>query len=218
MYLELAENRVQVSGYTRNPRVKKHTRRYPTLNEETNPYIFVPDFERGGGLFIREDKFDSMPEHQFKMFVRAIASVQPEVQSGQLSEAIFLASRAERREQRARRKEAKTQKKEGKGQARKERQERKKLKQESKAEARKTRAEAKKTKAEGGKGGFDWEKAKDVGGSLISKFTGKGGEEAGSDGQGGAPTEATPFYKNPAVIIGGVALLAGIGYLATRKK
>jgi len=224
MYLQLAERPkyVNVQSYKRSPKVAAHRRKYPQLREDANPYIFVPEFESGtGGLFIREDKFDSMPEHQFKMFVRAIAPLQPEVQQGVLSEAEFLAGRAERREARQRRREAKTQKKESKGTARKERQERKRMRAESKAEARRTRAEAKQTRAEakrdkaqGGGGGFDWEKAKDVGGSLISKFTGKGGEEAGAE----IETAEKKWYQNPLVIGGGLLLIGGAIYVGTRPK
>ena len=230
MYLELAENYLgakrkkshvihtprtyEVSGYKRGANyVPAHERRY--LNEAPeNPYIFVPNFEQGGGVYVREDKFDNMPDDQYKIFMKTLAPYQPEVQQG-MSENYFLGSRAERKAQRERRMEAKTQKKEGKGTAKTERQERKKLKAESKASARTTRADAKKTKAEGGGGGVDWDKVKDVGGSLIGKFINKdgGGEPGGAD----VVTE-TPFYKKPAVIFGGVAVLLIGGYMLMKKK
>lgn len=219
MYLELAENRVNVGGYTRSAKVRKHTRSYPTLREDENPYIFVPDVENGGGIFIREDKFDAMPEDQFRRFVKAIAPWQPEVQQGVVSEATFLASRSDRKEQRARRKEAKTAKKEAKTKSKEDKNERKNKRAESKASSREKRADAKQTRADKKGGGVDWDKVKDVGGSLISKFTGKGGDEAGADGSGGgAPDDAKPFYKNPIVIVGALALVGGAIYLGTRKK
>lgn len=182
--------------------------------EELNPFIFVPNFEQGGGIFVREDKFDAMPNDQFTLFMELLAPYQPEVEAG-LSEAVYLADRASRREHRERRKEAKTQKKEGKGSAKKERQERKKLKAESKAESRTKRAEAKLTKSQTG-GGLDLTKLTDTASTLIGKFTGKGGEaEAAAIPSG---SDETPFYKKPAVLIGAAVLIGGGIYLATRKK
>ncbi|HLF52332.1 hypothetical protein [Flavobacterium sp.] len=223
MYLQLAENRrrgkVSVSGYYRSPGVSSHKRRYPSLSEPaqsitSNPYIFVPDFEaETGGVYIREDKFDSMPDKQWAVFMKTLAPYQPEVQQRTLSEPMFLASRADRKERRKRKKEAKVQKKEAKVERRKQKTESKRLKAESKAALRKAKGEAKMAKATGGGGGIDWGKVKDVGGGLISKFTGKGGEEETPEG-GGAET---PFYKNPVVIGGAVLLTAGAIYMATRK-
>ena len=72
MYLELAENYLgakrnwyNVGGYNRKANhVPAHTRRYAGMNDRgpvSNPYIFMPNFETGGGLYIREDKFDALP-------------------------------------------------------------------------------------------------------------------------------------------------------------
>ena len=213
MLLQLAErpSAVRVSSYTRKAKVKAHTRSFPTLREHSHidssdPYIFFPDGQ-GGGMFIHESKFDSVPEETFKRLMLQLAPFQPSVQSGELSEPVFLADRASRRDRRERKKEAKTAKKEAKTQ-----------KKQAKAEAVKLKAESKAEKRAQGKGGVDWEKVKDVGGSLISKFTGKGdGTQSDSE-----PTivqgDATPFYKKPAVLIGGAVLLGAGIYLATRKK
>ena len=173
--------------------------------EELNPFIFVPNFEQGGGIFVREDKFDAMPNDQFNLFMELLAPYQPEVQAG-LSEAVYLADRASRRDRRERKKEAKTAKKEAKTQ-----------KKQAKAEAVKLKAESKAEKRAQGKGGINWETVKDVGGSLIGSFTGKG---SGTQADTTAPTasDETPFYKKPAVLIGAAVLIGGGIYLATRKK
>lgn len=220
MYLQLAERkrgRVSVSGYTRRSRVRPHTRKYP-LNEngeEDNPYIFLPNFDTGGGVFVREDKFDSIPDDQWAVFMNAIASYQPEVQRG-MSEACFLSSRADRRAKRERRNEARTKRKETRAQNKEDRNTRRNERAESKADARQTRAEARMTRAEG-KGGFDWDKAKEIGGSLINKFTGGGGGDDMPADQGGSDS-STPFYKQPTFLIIAAAAAAGGIYLATRPK
>jgi hypothetical protein len=235
MYLQLAEQptrrrgRVAVSGYKRRSSVSSHQRRYPQLSEaEENPYIFVPDFEAGtGGVYIREDKFDSMPDAQYSHFMKMIAPYQPTVESGELSEPMFLASRASRKERRERKKEAKVQKKEAKTERKKQRTENKKMKAEAKAQKKKDSGEAKKMKAQAKMDKannpdakkFDWDKAADIGGKIVGKF-GKGGgggeeEETGGGGSGGGGSE-TPLYKNPVVIGVGILLLAGGIYLATK--
>ena len=213
MLLQLAErpSAVRVSSYTRKAKVKAHTRSFPTLREHSHidssdPYIFFPD-GHGGGMFIHESKFDSVPEETFKRLMLQLAPFQPSVQSGELSEPVFLADRASRRDRRERKKEAKTAKKEAKTQ-----------KKQAKAEAVKLKAESKAEKRAQGKGGVDWEKVKDVGGSLISKFTGKG-DGTQVDSEPYTPQgDSTPFYKKPAVLIGGAVLLGAGIYLATRKK
>jgi hypothetical protein len=226
MYLQLAEGkkrrrgRVQVSGYTSN--VSAHTRRYP-LNENgevSNPYIFIPNFEQGGGIYVREDKFDGLPPNQWAMFMKNLAPFQPEVEQGALSEPMFLASRSERKESRERRREAKTAKKEAKTKSKEDRNDRRNQRTEQRGSRAERRAENKeareKRKAEGG--GFDWDKAKDTAGGLIGKFTGRGGgDEGGGDGGGGdSGTGMSPTMKY--VLIGGaVVLLAGGIYASTRK-
>jgi hypothetical protein len=213
MYLQLAEKpkRIQVGGYKRKSYVSPHSRRYPLSEPAENPYIFIPDVQNGGGLYIREDKFDSMPEEQFKRFVMAIAPWQPEVQNGAMSESMFLSNRAERKENRSRRKEAKTEKKEQRATNKQDKNQRKNDRRASKDEARASKEERKSNRK-----GFDWDKAKDTASSLISKFTGKGGED--ESGNAGGGTDATPFYKNPLVLVGGALLIGGGIYLATRPK
>jgi hypothetical protein len=219
MYLQLAEGkkrrrgRVQVSGYTSN--VSAHTRRYP-LNENgeiSNPYIFIPNHSQGGGLYVREDKFDGLPANEWAKFMRDIAPYQPEVEQGSLSEPMFLASRASRKENRERKAEAKTAKKEAKVTGKEDRNTRKNDRTANRKDNADKRAQR---KAEGK--GFDWDKAKDTAGSLIGKFTGKGGgDEGGGDGGGGdSGTGMSPTMKY--VLIGGaVVLLAGGIYASTRK-
>jgi LPXTG-motif cell wall-anchored protein len=170
-----------------------------------NPYIFMPNFESGGGLYIREDKFDSMPNDQFKMLMRQLAPYQPEVQTGQMSEQQFLGNREDRKKNRESKRNRRDQKANSKAESRT-----------TRANAKQTRADAKKSKADSGQGGIDWDKVKDVGGSLIGKVFNKGGDE-GADASAMVP-EPKPFYKNPIVIVGGIIVLAGAGYLLTRKK
>jgi len=230
MFLQLADNGlsakhktikrnapkfIEVAGYKRSSNVSAHKRRYPILQEETNPYIFIPDFENGGGIYIREDKFDSMPTEQFKLFIQKLAPLQPDVQKGVLSEMEELSGRAERKARRDEKKDLKLEKKENKEERKTDKNERKNKRRDSKDEARQSREER---KAE--KGGFDWDKAKDVAGNLIGKFTGKGGAEdtGGADTGGGGGAEPTPFYKNPIFIVGGLLLIGGGIYLATRPK
>ena len=213
MYLELAENYLgakrnwyNVGGYNRKANhVPAHTRRYSGMNEgPTNPYIFMPNMETGGGLYIREDKFDSMPNDQFKMLMRQLAPYQPEVENGQMSEQQFLGNREDRKKNRESKRNRRDQKANSKAESRT-----------TRANAKQTRADAKKSKADSGQGGFDWDKVKDVGGSLIGSIFNKGGDASGGEV---APIVETPFYKKPAVIIGGVVVLGVVGYMLTRKK
>ncbi|MEI8136124.1 MAG: hypothetical protein WCH21_02250 [Bacteroidota bacterium] len=205
MYLQLAERakKVKVGTYARSGYVKAHTRKFPTLSENENPYIFIPNVD-GGGVYIREDKFDSMPHDQFVKFVATLAPYQPEVKAGELSEGEYLASRSERKAARQKKKDLKNEEKESKTK-------RKEEKSASKAAVRQAKAD-KKTSGKG----FDWDKAGEIGGKLIGKITGKGEEDA--SGNAGAAIEPTPIYKNPLFIAGGAALLLGGIFLATRKK
>jgi len=157
--------------------------------KEINPYIFFPDFEAGnGGVFIREDKFDSMPTEQYREMIRTLSPYQPKT-SGGLSEERLLSSRADRKKNRE------------------DRQARKNEKASAKAELTKAKAERKRTRQP-----FDFKGAIDTVGGVIKNIKG-GGDQVDI-----APVEPTPFYKNPAVLIGG-ALLIGTGiYFATKKK
>lgn len=187
MYLELAEG--------------------PTTR---NPYLFIPNFEGGeGGVFIREDKFDSMPDEQYKALLNILGPFQPKEEGG-LNEGALLASRSERKEQRSRRREAKTAKKEARSAEKASKTARKEERSSSRAEARSARAEKRANREP-----FDFKGAIDTVGGVVSKFTGKGGEEIEAlPGSG----EAKPFYKNPIVLIGGALAIGGIAYLATRRK
>jgi hypothetical protein len=158
--------------------------------KEINPYIFFPDFETGnGGVYIREDKFDSMPDAQYKELIKSLAPFQPKT-SGGLSEDRLLCSRADRKTRRDDKNKRKNEKAESKNQARASKEERKSKRQP-----------------------FDFKGAIDTVGGVIKNI--KGGSDQGAEV---TSVEPTPFYKNPAVLIGG-ALLLGTGiYFATKKK
>lgn len=158
--------------------------------KEINPYIFFPDFEAGnGGIFIREDKFDAMPTEQYREMIRTLSPYQPKT-SGGLSEERLLSSRADRKKKRE------------------DRQARKNEKASAKADLTKAKAERKRTRQP-----FDFKGAIDTVGGVIKNI--KGGSDQGAEI---TSVEPTPFYKNPAVLIGG-ALLIGTGiYFATKKK
>lgn len=158
--------------------------------KEINPYIFFPDFENEkGGVYIREDKFDAMPDAQYKELIKSLAPFQPKT-SGGLSEDRLLCSRADRKKRRE------------------DRQGRKNEKASAKAELTKAKAERKRTRQP-----FDFKGAIDTVGGVIKNI--KGGSDQGAEV---TSVEPTPFYKNPAVLIGG-ALLIGTGiYFATKKK
>ena len=209
MYLQLAERgKVNVSSYKRKRTVVAHKRRYP-LSEEAgkdspdNPYIFVPDFESGqGGIYVREDKFDGLPKDQYKLFMDLLAPYQPE-HAHALSEGdeqflagIFknwIAHREERKEKREARKQ--------------QRQDRRSKRADSKSRARETRAQAKLNKSNSGDE------------SVLDKIIG-GAKEIIGGAQGGdsGATDDTPFYKKPVFMVGGVLLVAGGIYMATKKK
>lgn len=91
MYLQLAEYRT------------------PSSN---NPFIFIPDTSgQSKGMYVREDYFDSLTDDDFNRMMRKLAPFQPEVNTGQMSEGRFLASRASRKKARE---EKKTKKEETK--------------------------------------------------------------------------------------------------------
>lgn len=222
MYLQLAEGgqrrkgKVAVSGYKRKSSVSSHQRRYP-LNENgslDNPYIFIPN-NSGGGVYVREDKFDAMPDHQWAVFMKNIAPFQPEVQSKSLSEPMFLASRASRKQKREDRHQAKMEKKAAKTQKKVDRTERKNQRRASKDESRANRDERKANRK-----GVDMDKVKSIGGALLNKFLpgAMPDDEPETGGGAGGESSATPFYKNPIVIGGAIVLTAGAIYLATRPK
>ena len=219
MYLELAETGMsarpkkrpqtyQVSGYKRSANfVPAHSRRYHLQENDPqdNPYIFVPNFEQGGGLYIREDKFDSMPGNQWNLLMKTLAPYQPQVQQG-MSENTFLGNRAERK---ARRDEKKDQKATNKAN----REQRKEDKNERKNQRQTARDERKANKKP-----IDWGGVKDTATSVIGGIFGKKDQGADMVDPIDPNSGGKPFYKNPAVIIGGLAVV-GLGiYFATKKK
>lgn len=176
--------------------------------EETrNPYLFVPDFEAGtGGIFIREDKFDSMPTDQYKKLLNLLGPFQPKTPGG-LNEDDYLSSRADRKARRDEKKDQKATNKANREQRKEDNNERKNQRQTARDERKANRKP------------FDFKGAIDTVGGVVSKFTGKGGEEFTPEAGGSStPGESKPFYKNPAVLIGGAVVIGGIAYLLTRKK
>ena len=162
-----------------------------TDEKEINPYIFFPDFEAGkGGVYIREDKFDSMPTEQYKEMIRTLSPYQPAT-SGGLSEDRLLSSRAERKQRREDKNTRKNEKAKSKNDARASKEERKSKRQP-----------------------FDFKGAIDSVGGVIKNF--KGGSDQGAEIQP-AETEK-PFYKSPLFIGGMVAVLGAGIYFATKKK
>lgn len=169
-------------------------------------YIFIPAGYRGAekDLYVREDFFDNMPESTYQQMMQELAAYQNTGLSG----------KADRKARRAERKDAKAAKKAGRGAG-------------ARREARQKRVDARmasktaRAEARGGKGGAFLDKV----GGIVGDLVGKGPIDVETDsldieydGQGGGG-EATFFdkYKVP-LIIGGVALIGGGIYLATRKK
>jgi len=175
--------------------------------EETrNPYLFIPDFEAGtGGIFIREDKFDSMPTDQYKKLLNLLGPFQPKTPGG-LNEDDFLSSRADRKARRDEKKDQKATNKANREQRKEDKNERKNQRQTARDERKANRKP------------FDFKGAIDTVGGVVSKFTGKGGEDFEPSAGSSTPTESKPFYKNPAVLIGGAVVVGGLAYLLTRKK
>lgn len=162
-----------------------------TDEKEINPYIFFPDFEAGsGGVFIREDKFDSMPTEQYREMIRTLSPFQPKT-SGGLSEERLLSSRADRKKKRE------------------DKETRKNEKAAAKADLTRAKAERKRTRQP-----FDFKGAIDTVGGVIKTI--KGGDDQSANIQ---PAETSkPFYTNPLFIGGAVAILGAGIYFATKKN
>lgn len=193
MYLELAES-YPVRGYRRRAHsVKKHRR---TLSEDSQPlYIFVPDLSGvTSGTWVREDYFDYLPESEFIALMNELEQYQPEeglLAAGWLNK--LLPGRAERVAQRQEKRDAKTNIKLAKAEA---------IRSGTYTSPIQTFFEGitGTAKAIMG-GGSDSADEKD----LVDK--------SGASGGGGGS-----FFKNPLVIVGGLALLGtGIWYV-TKKK
>lgn len=145
-------------------------------------YIFVPEGFEGAqeDMYIREDKFDNLPENEYQILMAKLAPFQPDGLSGKRGDA-RRARKDERRKQR----------------------------QEAKQKRVETRSEAL---------GKFVEKAGDIVGNIVRKTP------ANVDVQGGGldisySTEPSFFERNRVpLLIGGIALIGGGIYLATRKK
>lgn len=210
MYLQLAENnrrkRVNIASYKRRANVASHSRQFPQrLNDSApieNPYIFIPDFEAGtGGIHVREDKFDYMPEDQYKLFMAMLAPYQP---PGGLDELSNKANRERRRDQRAKKREGK--------------EERKNEKQKRRSDRSSSKNDARAKKSEGGGDDSGGSGILDRIKSGVSKFINKGQDGGGDGTPGGGAPEETPFYKKPVFIGGAAAAVLVVAYLATKKK
>lgn len=222
MYIQLAERRpkrrTKVQSYRRRSNtVRSH---YRSLSETSpdagNPYVFIPEglaqqYGFPGAIKIREDLLDGMVPSEWRMLMAQIAAYQDSVQSGQMSEAHFMADRASRK---AKREEKKKKKEENKTQKR----QTKKEKKDAKTEIKKARAQAKRE----GRGA-------DVLGSVIEGAKGMFGltTDAGSTddadlppGDGGG-SEDEPWYTTTGGMIGiaaGVLALAGGAYYISKRS
>jgi hypothetical protein len=172
-------------------------------------YIFVPQGFKGSSkdMYIREDKFDDLPESEYRQLMFELAPYQPQGLSGK-------ADRKQRREDRRAKKATK-----GGGARREARQKR--------VDAR-MKAKVDKAAARGGGAGGIFDK---VIGAATNIF-GKGEAEpmdrdfsiTGSPGEfdvsiNNADGEESFFQKNKIpLLIGGAVLVAGGIYLATKKK
>ncbi len=165
---------------------RKRTR----VAKETKPYIYMPNADgNGNGLYIREDHFDHLPNGQFARTMREIAPYQREVESGLMSEAEYLSSKADRKARRAARAD------------------RKKTKSDSKAAARVKRA--------GSAAGL-FNKVLDTAGNLLPGGKQGAALPATDDTPPKDPWyKTTPGMFG---IGAGVLLLLGGGYALTRKK
>lgn len=192
------------------------------------PYVWIPNIQYGGGVYVREDEFDTMSEDDFDYFMEEIAPYNQRdlgLSEGETVNLLagFKARRAERQQARKEKKAQKVDNKKSRTEARRSR-------STSKAEARKTRAEAKKTKAEGG-GGDDgndaasWrDKILDTAQSYFNKDKGADAGGGGDDGSGGGGDDGSGGKKKSNTvywIIGGVAVAvvgSALIYNATKKK
>jgi hypothetical protein len=159
-------------------------------------YIFIPAGFRGSreDVYIREDILDDLPEMEYRSIMQELAPYQPSGMS------------AKDPGKKAARKAARAEKKEGKGGAA--RREAKQLRVETRAKAR-------------GEGGGLFGKAIDAATNIFGKkdldieFDQAGGVNVAFD----PATEESFFSKNKIpLLIGGAAVVAGVIYLATKKK
>lgn len=195
MYLELAEGH------------------QPDYLQQPNPidyYIAVPN-EEGGFSYIREDKFDDLPDWAFDEILEA----QP-----YMSEGDYLSSKADRKARRAARKQKKLTKKSDS----KRKKELKMMRKESRGverEARQVRRQEKHVR-KGERDGTGWQ---DIMGTAKDIF-GKGQQEEyyepadrGFEVTAGYSDPTTGILKSPVVIGGVLLLVGGIAWaIASRTK
>lgn len=192
------------------------------------PYIWVPNIQGGGGIYVRENKFDFMSEDEYDEFMEEIAPYQMDDLGLSENETVnllagFKSRRAERQQARKEKREAKADKKKSKTENRRGRAEARKIRVQGRADAKKTRADAKKVKAEGGgeSEATGWmDKITDVAGKFIDRK--KGGEEGGGDEGGGDEGGGETKKSNKTLwIVGGIAgalVLGTVIYVATKPK
>ena len=168
-------------------------------------YVFIPAGYRGSekDLYVREDFFDDMPDSVYQQMMQELAAYQNTGLSG----------KADRKARRQERKDAKAAKKATKGGG-------------ARREARQKRLETKwagKEKKASAKGSGKGAAFLDKVGGIVGDIVGKGPVDIETDSldfqydQGGGEPSFFDKYKVP-LIIGGVALIGGGIYLATRKK
>ena len=182
---------------------------YTSLAEDimanSDKYVFIPQGFRGAAkdLYVREDLFDSLPDSVYDSLMMQLSSYQNTGLSG----------KADRKARRKERKDAKAAKKATRGGG-------------ARREARQKRLETKwagKEAKAGAKGSGKGAAFLDKVGGIVGNIVGGGQAldvQAGADGLSvDYGTEPTFFeqYKIP-LIIGGVVLVGGGIYLATRKK
>lgn len=209
MYLQLAESgRTRVHGYKRKSHtVKGHWRALNDNGEETNPYIFIPDFTgTSKGYFIREDLLDDLTDDEFIRFMQQVEPYQPSEKglSGFFSNIKDkLKARRERKEEK---KEIRVEKKAAKVD-----------RKFARNELIRARATA---KAEG--------RGDDVFGSILDtvKNVASGIFGGGAETPGTQPAPAASFWddtsfgiSNKNLVIGGVGILAaGIAFSQYKKR
>lgn len=151
-------------------------------------YLFIPAGFMGAeqDMYVREDKFDSLPENEYQILMAKLAPFQNTGLSGKGSD-----KRAERRAKRKAEKETK---------------------KATKREARQKRVETRSAALSSVLG-----KASDIVGGILGKTPTVDVESGGLDISYSTEPTFWEKYKTP-VIIGGVLLIGGGIYLATRKK
>lgn len=226
MYIQLAEGRrrrTKISGYRRRANnVRPHFRAlHETSPDAGNPYIFIPrnigrQYGFDNDINIREDNLDFLQPSEWRMLMAQLASYQPAVEDGTMSEGMFMADRASRKAKREQKKadqQAKSAGKTAKSTSRAD-------KKAAKTELIRARAKA---KSEG--------RGSDVLGSLIDgakSIFGKGDTAVDTTQPDGAPGGGTTpegyekaWYQTTGGMVGigiGVLALAGGAYALTRKK